>query len=114
MRKSLFGLNENIVAALAYAGFFVSGILVLLLEKDNKTLRFHGLQSTILFGALFLVSMIVGWIFGWIPFLGGLITFIPGAVIFICWLGLTLLAFKGITFKVPILGDKCWEHIHKE
>ena len=106
MKNSLFGLSENKASAFAYVGLFVTGIIVLLMEKENKVLRFHGLQSTVVLGALYLVRMMLGWI----PLVGWVINIAFVAA----WLFLTLMAFAGVTFKVPVVGDACWAYMHKE
>lgn len=37
--------NQNLLGALAYLGGFVTGIIILLVEKKNKFVRFHAMQS---------------------------------------------------------------------
>jgi len=106
MKNSLFGLSENKASAFAYLGFFVTGIIVLLMEKENKTLRFHGLQSVLVLG-----SMCVLWfVLGGIPFIGWLIR----TATVLAWIALTLMAYFGIKFRVPVVGDAAWAYIHKE
>jgi uncharacterized membrane protein len=113
--KGLFGLSEKKSAALAYVGFFVTGLLAFVLaDKEDKKLRFHGLQSTIVLGGLVLVRMLLGWILGWIPIIGTIVGGIATAVLLLAWIGLTLLAYSGATFKVPIVGDACWAYVNKE
>ena len=109
MKKSLFGLSENQAAAFAYIGLFVTGIIVYVMEKEDKTLRFHGLQSAVLFGGLCILATILGWI----PLIGSLFAWIPSTLTFLGWIFLTFMAYKGNVFKIPILGDQCWEHVHK-
>ena len=55
--KSSLGLDPNVAALLSYLGGFVSGIIIFVLEKDNKFVRFHAMQSLILFGALFVLQI---------------------------------------------------------
>jgi uncharacterized membrane protein len=115
MNKSVFGLNENMAAALAYLGIFFSGIVILVLERENKFVRFAALQSTVLFLPIFLVMGVLNW-FTWIPLLGlifGLASWLIGLVSFLAWLYLMFSAYKGQAVKVPILGDMCWEQVHK-
>ena len=45
--------NPKLMGALAYLLGPITGILFLLMEKGNKFVRFHAMQSTILFGGLF-------------------------------------------------------------
>lgn len=89
--------NENIMGAVAYLLFFVTGIILLLTEKKSKFVRFHAMQSTIWFGAIFILTLIpvIGWIFA---------LFMP-LVVFISWLFLMWKAFSGEMYKLPVVGD---------
>jgi uncharacterized membrane protein len=102
VKKTSLGLDENIAGALAYALGWITGVAFLLTEHDNRFVRFHALQSTIVFGALCLI-----WFVGVsIPFLGWIISFflIP-PVSAVLWLLLMLKAYQGERFKLPIAGD---------
>lgn len=120
--KSIFGLTENIVAALSYIFGPFSGIVVLILERENKFVRFHALQSTL----WFMFLMIAGWmlnlilnIFGGIPILGWGLALIISPVV---WLGgilymaskiwLIIKAYQNATYKLPIIGDVVWNQIN--
>jgi uncharacterized membrane protein len=115
MKKSLFGLTENLVGLIAYAGVFFTGIAVLILEKENKTVRFHALQSTIWF--LFLA--VFGWValfFSGFPLLGILFNMVRWAlkvVGVLSWLFLMFNAFSGKEYKIPIIGDVVQAQIYK-
>ena len=51
---ALFGLKDTHTAVLAYLLGFISGIIVLLLEKESSFVKFHAMQSTMAFvGYLF-------------------------------------------------------------
>ena len=54
---TVWGLDPNVAAALAYAVGWVSGVVLLVFEP-NKFVRFHALQSTIVFGGLSLAWMV--------------------------------------------------------
>ena len=45
-------LKENVAGLICYAGFWVTGIIFLVIEKKNKTVRFHAMQSLVVFGIL--------------------------------------------------------------
>lgn len=45
-------LKENVAGLICYAGFWVTGIIFLIIEKKNKTVRFHAMQSLVVFGIL--------------------------------------------------------------
>jgi len=117
MNKSVFGLQENLAAALAYFFGFVSGIVVLVLERENKFVRFSALQSTIFFLVMFLLSSVLGLISDVLPSLlswpFGIARWALGIVSFVAWAFLVFKALSGQTFKIPILGDICWEQVNK-
>lgn len=85
--------NDNILGAVAYLLGFVTGIVLLLVEKKSKFVRFHAIQSTIFFGLMFVL--------GFIPLVGFLTTFVS----FVFWLVLMWKAFNGQMYKVPYIGD---------
>ena len=45
-------LKGNVAGLICYAGFWVTGIIFLVIEKKNKTVRFHAMQSLVVFGIL--------------------------------------------------------------
>jgi len=122
-KTSIFGLGENLAAALSYIFGPISGIIVLVAERENKFVRFHALQSTL----WFLFLMVTGWVLGFIiglitsiPLLGWLIGIILSpftlvAVIFyiVSKVFLILKALSGSTYKIPIVGDVVWTQIHR-
>lgn len=94
--------NRNLVAALSYLLGFVTGVVILLVEKDDKYIRFHAMQSVIVFGGLFIINIVLGLI------LPGILTTIINTVIFIVfviiWLVSMIKAYQGQVFKWPIAG----------
>jgi uncharacterized membrane protein len=115
MNKSIFGLEENIAGALSYAGLFFTGIVALVMEKDNKTVRFHALQSTIWFLFLFLFNWVLS-IFTGIPLLGFIFRIasnLVGIIGFVSWAYLIFTAYKSTVFKLPVIGDVVWAQINK-
>jgi uncharacterized membrane protein len=102
------GLEANVAAALSYLVGFVTGIIFLLVEKENKFVRFHAMQSTLLFIGIVLVNIIVNMI----PFLGfliGVVVIIPGSAIL--WLLLLFKAYQGEEFKLPLVGQMAADRI---
>ena len=61
-QKSSTGLDENIAGLLSYAGLFVTGLVFFFMEKNSRFVKFHALQSTILFISLAIVNIMVRWI----------------------------------------------------
>lgn len=95
--KSLFGLDENIVAALSYVCGPVTGFIALVMEKDNKFVRFHAMQSVIGLGIL----MILSFVLSFVPVIGTIVSVAVGIVAIF----LFIQAFQGKKFKLPIIGD---------
>lgn len=121
--KSIFGLDENIAAALSYVLGPLSGIFVLVLEKENKFVRFHALQSTLWFFMLWITGWIlgtIGSILSHIPVIGwlfgsffGIIAFLGSFLYFGSKIFLVIRAYQRATYKVPIIGDVAWNQINK-
>lgn len=95
------GLDENLAACLSYPLGFVSGLIFLIIEKDNRFVKFHALQSIFVSLALFILSFIVGAI----PIIGILISIFSTPIIIIFLVILAYKAYKGEWVKVPIVGD---------
>ena len=55
--KTSTGLDANLAAALSYLVGFVTGVVFLILEKENRFVRFHAMQSALAFGGI-----TVGWL----------------------------------------------------
>jgi uncharacterized membrane protein len=99
--KTSTGLKPNTAALLSYLFGWVTGIIFFILEKDNKYVRFHALQSIIVFGVL----SVAGSILGWIPFFGWVAGAFIGILTFILWLVLMIKAYQGEKYKIPWAGD---------
>ena len=99
MERTSFGLDENTESALAYVLAFVSGIFFLLMEDENRTVRFHAMQSTILFFVLVVVIVIMSII----PFL---IPFVPVVQLIgiLLWLLLIIRTYQGHMLRLPVVG----------
>ena len=96
------GLDANVAAALAYALGWVTGVAFLILEQQNRFVRFHALQSVIVFGALSLAWMIALSV----PVLGWIVAFlIIPPVSAVLWLILMYKAYQGEHYKVPGAGE---------
>jgi uncharacterized membrane protein len=103
------GLQENIAGLLCYLIVWITGIIFLIIEKDNKFVRFHAWQSIIVFGALTLISII----FGFIPVIGTIISWLAGVLMFVLWIVLMYKAYKGELYKLPIAGVIAEKQTHK-
>lgn len=108
-KKTSLGIPENLTAVCAYALTFISGFIILILEKENKFVRFNAMQSF----ATFLLLTALSFILGFIPFVGGIGIRIVNIVSFVLWILCMFKAFKGEMFKVPVIGDIVEKQINK-
>jgi uncharacterized membrane protein len=95
------GLDPNVAGLLCYSLAFVTGIVFLIVEKENRFVRFHAYQSLAVFGVLTLLSLVAGFI----PVIGTPIGFLIGPVWLILWVLLMVKAYQGDRFKIPVAGD---------
>jgi uncharacterized membrane protein len=101
MGQTSLGVDENIAALLSYVLGWISGLIVLLVEKENAFVRFHAMQSIITFGALTILSMLLSSLFIFFIFLLPLVN-LGGLVL---WIFLMVKAYQGQLFKLPVVGD---------
>ena len=99
--KTSTGMQANLAALLSYVLGFITGIIFYVIEKENKFVRFHAMQSIIVFGFFF----VVGFILAVIPVIGWVLIPIVGIAELILWILLMVKAYKGEMFKLPIAGD---------
>jgi uncharacterized membrane protein len=116
--KTALGLDTNVGALLCYlpicAISLIYSIIVIVTEKDNKTMRFHAFQSLLL-TAVYVVAVVAVAIVGGIivgvtgsGILASLISLLYFAVI-IAFLGAMVFGmvkgYQGQAFKLPVVGD---------
>ncbi len=108
-KKSSTGMEPKIAVLLAYLFSWLGGLIIWLIEKENKFVKWNALQALILGISEFVIMIVFFWIlstiFAWI--------FWPLAVLFsvIGWICLVLLfvaaivcivmGFQGKTFRIP-------------
>jgi len=101
MAKTSTGLDENVAGLLCYVLGWISGLVFFLIEKKNKFVRFHALQSIIVFGVLNLALIVLGWI----PIIGWVIAWIIWVLMIVLWILLMVKAYQGEKFKLPWAGN---------
>ena len=99
--KTGSGLQQNVAGLLCYVLGWITGIIFLIVEKENKFIHFHAVQSIVVFGVYSVLSII----FGWIPAIGLFLNSLLGIFAFILWIVLMLKAYQGQLYKLPIAGD---------
>ena len=100
---TVLGISERWERVLCYALGWVTGLIFLVIEQRNPTVREHAKQSIIVFGGLSLLGWLAGvfghllggiWVIGWLFGAGfGLIGALVGIVGFVLWIALMIFAY---------------------
>lgn len=102
-------LPSHVAGSLCYVMSFASGLVFLILETEDRTVRFHAFQS-ILLGATSSILLIWAALLGLIPFLGPPISWFIKLVVGLAWLMATLFliakAYSGEAYRLPYLGPR--------
>jgi uncharacterized membrane protein len=111
------GLETHVASTLAYAGGWVSGLILLFVEKSNRVVRFHAMQSVVTFGILHIIIIILislGSLFS-LPVWGG--TLVPVSLVFtvlwalvlafsiVLWILLMVRSYNKQHVLLPLAGD---------
>ncbi|MBO0777304.1 MAG: hypothetical protein J2P37_00620 [Ktedonobacteraceae bacterium] len=99
--QTSMGLDQNVASGLAYVFMWLSGLIIFLVEKQNRAVRFHAMQSLIFFGGLSIITYIAGYL----PFIGGIVVGLAWICIVVGWIVLMVNGFQGKYFKLPVIGD---------
>ena len=118
-QKSALGLDGNIAAALGYPIGIIALILIFM-EKDNKFVRFHAIQSLLwgLVGTVAIIAVVIlgviltfalgyvasglgvaAWIITVLLIIGASLGILGGAIF------AAIKAYGGNEFKLPIVGN---------
>lgn len=103
------GLQSNTAGALAYFLGPITGILFLLIEKENKFVRFHAMQSILTFGGIFVLNIVLGFI----PILGWIAGTLFSLVSLVLWVFLMYKAFNNEEYELPVIGDLARKQVEK-
>lgn len=123
-QQTSLGLAPNVAAALAY--IWIVGLILFFMEKDNRFVRFHAMQSvlygiagSVLMIVLAILNVIIAIIFGVASAAvsdGGLIGTLIGLISVLIWTVIPLIylaglilaavkAYQNTKFKFPIIGN---------
>lgn len=110
-------LEEKVIAVLCYFLGFITGIVFLMVEKENKFIRFHALQSIITFLPLTVLIIAVDKVMVLervspgtlgVPVFGSMIAFVIYFLLYlllaVLWLLLMYKASHGEKYKLPMVG----------
>lgn len=106
--KTAWGIDANIAAALSYLVGFVSGIFFLIVEKENRFVRFHAMQSTLLFAGIVALNLMLQLV----PLLGALVAvFVVVPASAVLWLLMMFKAYQGEEYKLPVVGQMAADRV---
>jgi len=105
------GIEPNVAAALSYILGLITGIVFLILEKQNRYVRFHAAQSVAVSVLIIIFSIGVSLVSGvlvFIPVLGWIAVFLLttglAVLTFVLWLVLMFKAYQGEEWELPFAG----------
>jgi len=110
VEKTSAGPAANVAGVLCYIFGWISGLVFILIKKQDKFVRFHAMQSVIVFGTLTIVESIVI-VIGleiarFVPInvitLPSFLIFVLG---FLLWVLLIAKAYQGTMYKLPWAGN---------
>lgn len=114
------GLAPNVASLLCYVCTIITGIIFLVIEKEDKEVKFHAWQAIFLGGAAIALSIVInvlGFVFASIAgFLGMIISLIGFAVnigIFVIWIIAMIKAYKGEHWLIPFIGNLAEQQVNK-
>ncbi len=95
------GLAENVAGLLCYVLGWVTGLILLLIDK-RPWVKFHAAQSIAVFGGLTVIR--IGLLF-MSHFLGWAIFGLVGLLTLVLWIFLMVKAYQHETVRIPIAAD---------
>ena len=98
MAKAEKGFKKETAGAIAYVLGPVTGIVMLVISKDSFV-RFHAMQSTVVFGIIFVLQWVLRITILLLP-----VSAIISLISFALWLILIYKAWQGEEWEVPMLG----------
>ncbi|GLV57969.1 hypothetical protein KDH_48030 [Dictyobacter sp. S3.2.2.5] len=106
---STMNMDPNIASGLSYLIFgWIGGLIFFLMEKKNRLVRFHAMQSIFLTGGWTVLSIVLGIVSRYLGAAGlavSCLTSIVGLAVFVAWIVCMVNAFQGKYFKLPVIGD---------
>ena len=79
-----------------------------MIERQNKFVRFHAMQSVLVFIPLSLIVFLIGWI----PYFGWVLADIAGFLCIFLLLVFIVMAYRGTKFKVPVVGKHAYDSVY--
>lgn len=108
--RTALGVTENVAALLCYVLGWLSGLIILLIEKENRFVRFHAMQSLVTFLALAVVAFAVHGplavaAFPALRLFFYLLAIANALLSTFLWVLLMIKAWQGEKYRLPLAGD---------
>ncbi len=103
-KTSSTGLDSNIGGLLSYVLGWITGLIFFLIEEKDEFVRFHATQSLIVFGAITVLSIVLGLLF-MVPYIGPVLGSFFWIATVVLWIILMVKAYQGERYKLPIAGN---------
>lgn len=102
-------MEPNVAAGLSYFTW-IAGLVFFLIEKQNRFVRFHAMQSILLSAVAVVLEVVLNIFSGIMAFSAIGCIFFPivsllGLAFFALWVICVINAFQGKYFKLPLIGD---------
>lgn len=101
------GLNKETAGALSYVLGPITGVVFLVLEK-SPFVRFHAMQSIVVFVSLFVLQAVLG-----MTIVLAVLVPLISILSFVLWLLLIYKAWQGEEWEVPVLGKYARKFVKK-
>jgi uncharacterized membrane protein len=105
------GIEPTVAAALSYILGLITGIVFLVLERDNRYVRFHAAQSVVVSVFVIIASIGVSMVsrgIAYIPAIGWAVVLLLNLGLavgtFVLWLLLMWQAYQGEEWELPMAG----------
>jgi uncharacterized membrane protein len=105
------GLAPNVASALAYVLGAITGVILLVIEKDNRFVRFHAAQSVAVTLVLIVINIglsILSAALVVVPILGWIVAILLSVGLafatFVVWVLLMWRAYQGREWELPFAG----------
>lgn len=104
-KKSSTGLDPKVANLLAYLFGWLGGLIIWLMEKENRFVKWNALQALILGIVEVVCILVISFILGLIPYIGWFFFSWLGWVLAgVCWIFAIIaivMGFQGKTFRIP-------------
>lgn len=105
---STMDIQPNLAALLSYLFGAIGGLIFFLMEKKNRYVRFHAMQSILVTAGVIVVDIVLA-VLDRIPVINFvsacIVSPIFGLGVLALWIFLMVQAFQGKMFKLPVIGD---------